>query len=46
MTWKYVINDIKGEEIVGTSYEKELKKTNQKELRKVIKRKDNKICVK
>ena len=42
--WTYVINDLNGEEIVGTFYEKELQKTNQKEFRikKVIKRKDNK----
>ena len=37
--WTYVISDLKGEEIVGTFYEKELQKTNQKEFRveKVIK---------
>ena len=29
----YVISDIKGEETVGTFYEKELKETNQKEFR-------------
>ena len=29
----YVIRDLKGEEIVGTFYEKELQKTNQKEFR-------------
>ena len=36
-----VIGNLKGEEIVGTFYEKELEKTNQKEFRveKVIKRK-------
>ena len=40
--WKYVISDLNGEEIVGTFYEKELQKTNQKELRveKVIKKGD------
>ena len=40
--WIYVINDLNGEEIIGTFYEKELKKkTNQKEFRikKVIKKK-------
>ena len=39
--WIYVINDINGEEIAGTLYEKELQKTNQKEFRieKVIERK-------
>ena len=26
--WTYVINDLNGEEIIGTSYEKELQKTN------------------
>ena len=38
--WTYVINDINGEEIIGTFYEKELQKTNQKEFRvkKVIKK--------
>ena len=46
--WTYVINDINGEEITGTFYEKELQKTNQKEFRieKVIKRKGDKIYVK
>ena len=44
--WTYVISDLKGEEIVGMFYEKELQKTNQKEFRveKVIK--DNKLHVK
>ena len=46
--WTYVISDLKGEEIVGTFYEKELQKTNQKEFRveKVIKRKGDKLYVK
>ena len=46
--WAYVINDLNGEEIIGTFYEKELQKPNQKELRigKVIKRKGNKLYVK
>ena len=46
--WTYVINDLNGEEIVGTFYEKELQKTNQKEFRieKVIKRKGGKLYVK
>ena len=45
--WTYVITDLNGEEIVGTFYEKELQKTNQKELRieKVIKRKRDKLYV-
>ena len=29
MLWTCVISDLKGEEIVGTFYEKELQKTNQ-----------------
>ena len=46
--WTYVINDLNGEEISGTFYEKELQKTNQEEfsIEKVIKRKGNKIYVK
>ena len=30
--WTYVINDLNGEEIIGTFYEKELQGTNQKNL--------------
>ena len=46
--WTYVINDLNGEEIIGTFYEKELQKTNKKEFRieKVIKRKGNKLYFK
>ena len=46
--WTYVINDLNGEKIIGSFYEKELRKTNQKEFRieKVIKRKRNKLYVK
>ena len=46
--WKYVINDLNGEEINGKFFEKELQKTNQKEFRieKVIKRKGDKLYVK
>ena len=46
--WTYIINDLNGEEIIGTSYEKELKKTNQKEFRteKVLKKKGDKLYVK
>ena len=46
--WTYVIDDLNGEEITGTFYEKELQKTNQEEFRieKGIKRKGNKIYVK
>ena len=31
--WTYVISDLNGEEIIGSFYEKELQKTNQKEFR-------------
>ena len=43
-----VISDLKGKEIVGTFYEKELQKANQKDFRveKVIKRKGDKLYVK
>ena len=43
-----VIRDLKGEEIVGVFYEKELQKINQKGfiVEKVIKRKYNKLYVK
>ena len=46
--WTYVINDFNGEEIIGTFFEKELLKTNQKEFRieKVLKKKDDKLYVK
>ena len=45
--WTYVINDLNGEEIMETFYEKELQKTNQEEFRieKVIKRKGEKMYV-
>ena len=46
--WTYIINDLNDEEIIGTFYEKELQKTNQKQFRieKVIKKKGNKLYVK
>ena len=46
MPLTYVITSLKGREIAGTFYEKELQKTNQKEFRveKVMKRKDDKLC--
>ena len=46
--WTYVVNDFNGEEIIGTFYEMELQKTNQKEFRiqKIIKRKGDKLYVK
>ena len=42
--WTYLTNDLNGEEIVGTFYEKELQKKNQKEFRieNAIKRKNDK----
>ena len=48
VSWAYVINDLNGEEIFGTFYQKELQKTNQKEfsVEKLIKRKDDKLYVK
>ena len=46
--WTYVINDLNGEEIIGTFYEKELKEIDQQEFRieKVIKKKGSKLYVK
>ena len=43
--WTYVINDLNGEEIIRTFYEKELQKIDQQEFRieKVIKKKDDKL---
>ena len=31
--WTYVINDLNGEEVTGSFYEKELQKTNQKQFK-------------
>ena len=46
--WTCVTNDLNGERIVGTFYEKELQKINQEEskIEKLIKRKGNKLYVK
>ena len=46
--WTYIINDLNGEKIIGTFYEKELQKINQEEFRieKVIKKKGNKLHAK
>ena len=46
--WTYVINDLNGEKITGTFYEKELQKTSQEEFKieKVIRRKGDKLYVK
>ena len=46
--WTYFINDLNGYEIIGTFYEKELKKNNQQEFRieKVINKKGDKLYIK
>ena len=46
--WTYVIDDLNGEEITGTFYEKELQKIDQQEFRieKGIKKKGDKFYVK
>ena len=46
--WTQVINDLNGEEIIGTFYENELQGAKQNEFRieKVIKRKGDKLYVK
>ena len=46
--WTYVINDLNGEEIVGTFYEQELQSTNPQEfsIERVIKEKGDKLYVK
>ena len=46
--WSYVINDLNGEEIIGTFHEKEFQKVNQIEFRieKMIKRKGDKLYIK
>ena len=48
LPWTYVLNDLNGEEIIGTFYENELQKTNQKKFRieKVLKKKGDKLYVK
>ena len=45
--WTYVINDLNGEEIIGTFYEKEPQKTNQQEFKieKVINKKRDNLYV-
>ena len=46
--WTYVLNDLNGEQIISTFYEKELQATNQQKFRieNVIKRKGDKLYVK
>ena len=48
VTWTYVVNDLNGEEIIGTFYENELQSKNQQEFRieKVIKIKGDKLYAK
>ena len=43
--WTYLINELNGEEVKGSFYEKELQKTDQKELQieKVIKNKGDQM---
>ena len=45
--WTYIINDLNGEEIIGTFYEKELQSTNQQKFRieRVSKKKSDKLYV-
>ena len=33
--WTYIINDLNGDDVIGTFYEKELQKTNQQEFRMI-----------
>ena len=46
--WTYIINDLNGEEIIGTFYENELQGSSQKEFRieKVLKKKGDKLYLK
>ena len=47
ITWTYVLNYLNGQEIIGTFYENELQKTNEKEFRieKVLKKKGDMIIL-
>ena len=46
--WTYTISELNSEQIIGSFYEKDLEKTNQKEFRieKVLKRKGDQLYVK
>ena len=46
--WNYVVSDLNGEEVTGSFYEKELRKTSEEKVRieKVLKRKGDKMYVK
>ena len=48
VSWIYLINDLNGEEITGSFYEKELQKSSQGKCRieKILKRKGDKLYVK
>ena len=45
--WAYVISNLKGEEIAGSFYKKELQKINHKEFRveKIIERKGDQLYI-
>ena len=46
VSWSYVINDLNGEEIIGTFYGKELQRIDQHKFKieKVIKKKKQALC--
>ena len=46
--WTYIVNDLNGEETIGSFYEKEMQKTSLEEFRieKVLKKKGDKLYVK
>ena len=46
--WTYMINNLNGEPIIGSFFEKELQKASQEKFRmeNVLKRKSEKMCVK
>ena len=48
MPWTYITSHLNGEKIVGTFYDKELQKKNQREFRaeKIIKQNGDKLYVK
>ena len=43
VSWTYAVGDLNGEEITGSFYEKELQKTSQCRIEKVLKRKGDKL---
>ena len=45
MSWKYVINDLNGEEIIVMFYENKSQKANQEEFKieKILKKKGDKL---